>query len=186
MWINGKLKEHRDTAKEENRILCDRSMRIQTNPEPSKTIYPQTNKQTVYPIASKPLFYIKEADNKKAKAERWVAWEQRSWESCCHVKMSGWTFNKVQITWVIHVSKSQDLSGEIKRLFSVSTLNGTFLTFSMEFNTCDVFTAYMCDHELILLPMAPRVKVHHPLACSTKSQQQLLQRALYCKVKTLQ
>lgn len=68
MWINGKLKEHRDAAKVENRILCDRSMRIQTNPEPSKTIYPQTNKQTqtVYLIASKPLFYIKEAENKKA------------------------------------------------------------------------------------------------------------------------
>lgn len=49
MWINGKLKEHRDAAKEENRILCDRSMRIQTNPEPSKTIYPpkQTNTNCV-------------------------------------------------------------------------------------------------------------------------------------------
>lgn len=152
MWINGKLKEHRDAAKVENRILCDRSMRIQTNPEPSKTIYPQTNKHKLCIWLHPNLYFtLKRQKTKKQQAERWVAWEQRSWESFFHVKMSGWTFNKVQITWVIHVSKLQDLSWEIKRLFSVSTLNGTFLTFSMEFNTWDVFTAYMCDRELILL-----------------------------------
>lgn len=44
---------------------------------PNKPGNKQTNKQTqnVYPIASKALFYIKEAENKRAKAERWVAWK---------------------------------------------------------------------------------------------------------------
>lgn len=75
MWINGKLKELRDAAKEENRILCDRSMRIQTNPEPSKTIYPQTNKHKLC-IQLHPNLYFTLKRQKTKKQRRRGEWSE--------------------------------------------------------------------------------------------------------------